>query len=113
MALSLAKIEPVNFGDFPAKPQMDKEMIMRVRALNIDQNDFDPAIELLSRCFGVENTERIREFMKKNMFYLDFIQLQVYLTQGEKGLVSLNQRMDRMIDEQMKQKLAEEKIKDE
>lgn len=107
MALTLSKIEAVKFGDFEVIPQMDKEQKLRVRNLEIKQDDFDEAIDILSRCFGSENTEKVREFMSKHMFYLDFIRLKTYLTQGESGLKSLDDRMDRAMDKEMEKKLSE------
>lgn len=115
MALTLAKIEAVKFGDFELVPQMDKEQKLRIKELNIDQNDFTEAIDILSRCFGSENTERVREFMQKNMFYLDFVRLQTYLSQGESGLNSLDERMEKFMDKEMEKKIEESKkeVKDE
>lgn len=107
MAFNLAKIEAVSFGGFEVMPQMDKEQKLRVRSLEIDQSDFTEAIDILSKCFGSENTAQVREFMEKNMFYLDFVRLQTYLSQGESGLASLNERMDKFMDKEMERKMAE------
>lgn len=109
MALTLSKIEAVKFGDFEVVPQMDKEQKLRVRNLKIEQDNFEEAIDILSRCFGSENTEKVRDFMSNNMFYLDFMRLQTYLTQGESGLKSLDERMDRAIDKEMEKRMAETK----
>lgn len=109
MALTLSKIEAIKFGDFELTPQMDKEQKLRVRSLEIDQNDFSDAIDILSRCFGSDNTERVRRFMEKHMFYLDFVRLQTYLTQGESGLASLDERMDKFMEKEMEKKIQENK----
>lgn len=109
MALKLSKIEAIQFGDFAVTPQMDKEQKLRVSALTIDQHDFSEAIDVLARCFGSENTERVRTFMEKNMFYLDFVRLQTYLTQGESGLTSLDERMDKFMEKEMEKRIEEKK----
>lgn len=107
MALTLSKIDVVKFGDFELLPQMDKEQKMRVRSLEIKQDSYEDAIDVLARCFGSENTERVREFMEKHMFYLDFVRLQTYLTQGASGLESLDDRMEKMLDKEMDRRLEE------
>lgn len=108
MALTLSKIEAVKFGDFELTPQMDKEQKLRVRNLEIEQDNYDPAIDVLSRCFGSENTEKVREFMARNMFYMDFIRLKTYLSQGESGLKSLDERVDKFVEKEVEKKMAKE-----
>lgn len=106
MAISFDKLEAVGFGDFEVMPQMDKEQQLRVKALEIKDNNLDEAIEVLSACFGAENTAKIKEFMQKNMFQMDMIKLRTYLTQGNEGVKSLQSRMDRIIDKKMDEALA-------
>lgn len=103
MALQISKIEAVKFGDFELIPDIDKEQRLRVKNLEIHQDDYDEAIDILSRCFGSKNTEKVRKFMSKHMFYLDFVRLQTYLLQGESGLESLNENMDKLMAERMKE----------
>lgn len=109
MAFNLSKIEAVKFGDFELEPQMDREQLLRVRSLKIDQDDFSEASEVLSKCFGSENTVRVKEFMEKNMFYMDYIRLQTYLTQGNGGLADLDRRMDKIFDKQIDEYLEKNK----
>lgn len=109
MALKFSNIESVQFGDFAVAPQMDKEQKLRVSDLTINQDDFSEAIDLLSRCFGSENTEKVRAFMEKHMFYLDLVRLQTYLTQGESGLTSLDERMDKFMEKEMEKRIEEKK----
>lgn len=108
MALTLSKIEAVKFGDFEVIPQMDKEQKLRVRNLKIDQDNYEDAIDVLCRCFGSENSEKVREFMARNMFYMDFIRLKTYLSQGESGLKSLDERVDKFVEKEVEKKMAEE-----
>lgn len=109
MALELSTIEAVKFGDFEVVPQMDKEQALRVRSLKIDANDFTEAIDVLSKCFGAENTTRVKEFMEKNLFHLDFIKLQIYLTQGDQGLKEFKERMDMITEKQIDEYLETNK----
>lgn len=106
MALSLSKIEAVDFGGKAFTPQIDRTQMLRLRELKVNDDNLEEAREVLADCFGVHKAE-VKEFLEKNPFVLDYSRLQVYLTQGQSGLDNFEKRMDAFMEEQMK-KAAEE-----
>lgn len=100
MALTLAKIEAVKFGDFESVPKFGQEQKLRVQNLKISEDNLDEVRDTLSKCFG-DDADKVKAFMEKNMFLLDYTRLQVYLTQGQSGLDNFERRMDRFMDKEM------------
>ncbi len=100
MALTLAKIEAVRFGDFEVVPKFSQEQMLRVKNLKITEDNLEEARDVISKCFG-DDTEKVKIFMEKNLFLMDYTKLQVYLTQGQSGLDNFEKRMDRFMDKEM------------
>lgn len=100
MAFNFRKFEAVGFGDLQAMPKMDAELNLRVSSLEITNDNLDEVRDTLASCFG-EKAAEVKAFMKDNMFLMDFMRLQVYLTQGENGLKDFERRMDRVFDKQI------------
>lgn len=95
MSISFSKIEPVRFGDFEASPLVTAELKLRLAEIKIDaKSDNDEVISVLSRCFP-DAQERVREFMRENMYPADLSRLATYLTSGPQGLM----RYDQMIEQ--------------
>lgn len=101
MALSLSKIEAVDFGGLRVVPQIDRTQMLRLRELKITEDNLEEAREVLADCFGAHKVE-VKDFLEKAPFVLDYTRLQVYLTQGQSGLDSFEKRMDTFMNDQMK-----------
>lgn len=111
MAFNFSKIEAVRFGDFEVVPKMDREQKLRAQSVKVTEDNLEEVQDVLSACFGVD-AARVKEFMKANLFLQDYIQLQIYLTQGQRGLDSYNKRLDIAMEKEMDralEKLHEEK----
>lgn len=106
MALVFKEIESFKFGDLEVTPQMSTEQKLRVQNLKMAEGNEEEIREVLSACFGDKATE-VKIFMERNLFLLDYIQIQVYLTQGQAGLDSLNQRMDKYMDKKVDQLISQ------
>lgn len=100
MALTLSKIEAVKFGDFEVVPEFGQEQKLRVQNLRIKEDNLEEVRSTLSQCFGDKASE-VKAFMEKNMFMMDYVRLQIYLTQGQSGLDSYEKRLDRFMDKEM------------
>lgn len=100
MALTLAKIEAVRFGDFEVVPKFGQEQRKRVQNLRITEENLDEARDVIAACFG-DDSEKVKDFMKNNLFLMDYVKLQTYLTQGQFGLDSLEKRMNRYMDKEV------------
>lgn len=105
MALAFSKIEALKFGDLTVTPHMDAEKRLRVRNLKMKEANLPTIIETLSACFGDKASE-VAAFMKDNLFLMDLIQIQTYLSQGQTGLNALNDRMDKFMDKEIDKVLA-------
>lgn len=106
MALSLSKIEAVDFGGLKLVPQIDRTQMLRLRELKITEDNLDEAREILADCFGTHKAE-VKDFLEKNPFVLDYTRLQVYLTQGQNGLDGFEKRMDVFMEKQMKKAMED------
>lgn len=102
MALSLAKIEAVDFGGQAFVPQIDRTQRLRLKELKITENNLEEAREVLADCFGTHKAE-VKDFLEKAPFVLDYSRLQIYLTQGQSGLDNFEKRMDTFMENQMKE----------
>lgn len=100
MALTFSSIEALKFGNITAVPQMNAEQRLRVRNLDMKEENVPEIIDTLAACFGDKSAE-VKEFMTKNLFLMDFIQIQIYLTQGQTGLDALNARLDKFMDKRI------------
>lgn len=100
MALTLAKIEAVKFGDFEAVPKFGQEQKLRVQELKITEDNLDEVRNVLSACFG-DQAEKVKDFMRDNLFLMDYTRLQVYLTQGQSGLDSFERRLDNFMSKEL------------
>lgn len=101
MALSLSKIEAVDFGGLRVVPRIDRTQMLRLRELKITDDNLEEAREVLADCFGAHKAE-VKEFLANNPFLLDYSRLQVYLTQGQSGLDGFEKRMDKFMEENMR-----------
>lgn len=100
MALSLSKIEAVDFGGIQVIPKLDRTKLLRLREIEIKEENLDEAAEVLADCFGSHKAE-VEEFLKKNPFITNYTRLKIYLTQGQNGLDSYEKSMDTLMTEQM------------
>lgn len=100
MALSLSKIEAVDFGGKAFVPKIDRTQMLRLRELKVNDENLEEAQEVLADCFGVHKAE-VKEFLENNPFILDYSRLQIYLTQGQSGLDGFEKRMDAFMMEQL------------
>lgn len=102
MALSLSKIEAVDFGGLKVEPKIDRTQMLRLRELKVSDDNLEEAQEILADCFGAHKAE-VKEFLIKNPFVMDYAKLQVYLTQGQGGLESFERRLDSFMEKQMEE----------
>lgn len=102
MALNFNAIEAIGFGNLKVKPQMTKELELRVKNLKINEANREEAIEILSSCFGSYATE-VKQFMQENMHEYDLIELSMYLAHGDRGLENFRSIMQKSMDKQMDQ----------
>ncbi len=100
MALTLAKIEAVKFGDLEVVPKFGKEQELRVRNLKITEDNLEEVAEVMSQCFGAYAAD-VKDFMLKNLFIMDYTRLHIYLTQGQSGLDSFEKRLDSYMEKEM------------
>ncbi|MCM1218198.1 MAG: hypothetical protein NC548_27245 [Lachnospiraceae bacterium] len=100
MALTFKKIEAFNFGGLKVEPQMTQELDLRVRNLKITTDNLNEARKTLASCFGT-NANEVEEFMAKNLFLLDLVKIQVYLTQGDSGLQAYEARMEKFLNKEV------------
>ena len=68
--------------------------------LRIKEDNLEEVRSTLSQCFG-DNASEVKAFMEKNMFMMDYVRLQIYLTQGQSGLDNYEKRLDRFMDKEM------------
>lgn len=106
MALNFSKIEPVQFGDLKVDPEVNPEKRLRLQSLKITEDNLDEARELLSSCFG-KHADTVSTFMKDNLFLRDYLELQVYLTQGASGLDSFRSRIEKALDDKMSEAMKD------
>jgi len=100
MAYTISKKEPVSFGGLELMPEVNAEKRLRLEGLKITEDNLDEARALLASCFG-EHQAEVSEFMAANMFMRDYLELQVFLLQGSKGLDAYRSRVEKMLDEKM------------
>lgn len=113
MALAFSKIEALKFGNLEVVPQMGAEQRLRVKTLEMKEENIEEIREVLSACFG-EKAAEVKAFMEANLFLFDLMQIQIYLSQGQSGLDNLNKRMDKFMDKKIEQLVdKEEAAKDE
>lgn len=105
MAFNFTKLEPVGFGDFKAMPKLTQELRLRLERLKFKtEADAEKAINVLAECFGDKST-KVKTFMRDNFVPMDYMRLQVYLLQGDKGLEDLERRMDALFMDRVKEDL--------
>lgn len=102
MALHFNAVEAVGFGDLKVKPQMTRELELRVKNLQITENNLSEAIDTLSSCFGAQAME-VKQFMQENMHEYDLVELSVYLLHGDSGLNNLRNVMQRTMNKHMEE----------
>lgn len=86
VSLKFEKIKKIQFGDLKVMPQMNQELELRVRGLNLSTEDgIAEAKDVLSSCFG-ENKEAVRQFMDSNMKSVNLSVLQAYLIGGNQAV---------------------------
>lgn len=100
MALNFNPIEAVGFGKLKVKPQMTKELELRVKNLKINEANREEVIEILSSCFGTYSTE-VKAFMQENMHEYDLVELSLYLAHGDRGLENFRNIMQKSMDKEM------------
>lgn len=110
MALTFNKLEPVRFGEIVAMPVLSQELKLRVQQLKPEADNMEETRNILSECFG-EKSMAVKEFMRENFSNMDYIRLQVYLLNGDKGLEDIERRMDIVSTEEMRKAMQKAKQK--
>lgn len=113
MALKIAGIEPVEFGERKCKPQMDADKRLRLRQLSYKtKNDLTKAAEVIARCFP-EDEDFVRDFLENNAGVQDFQLVALYLSGGQQALDTYHAAYDKLIAEAVeKTKNGEEDAED-
>lgn len=102
MAYAFKKLEPVAFGDLVVMPKLTAEIKLRIRQFKVTETNMDELRDLLSQCFESAR-EEVKGFMRDNFSDIDYMRLQAYLLDGEKGVADLERRMDTVVTETMKE----------
>lgn len=85
--LKFEEIKKIQFGELKVLPQMDKDLELRVRSLNMGTFEgVQEAKEVLSACFGTENQAPIKAFMDSHMKPINLSVLQAYLLGGTQAV---------------------------
>lgn len=106
MALTFKEIESFKFGDLEVKPQLTAELKLRVRSLTMKEENEPEIRGVLASCFGDKAAE-VKAFMERNLCLMDYVQIQVYLTQGQNGLDRMNAQMSKLMEKSLEKSLAE------
>lgn len=108
MALKIAGIEPVEFGERKCKPQMDADKRLRLSQLNYKtKNDIAKAVEEIAKCFP-DDEEFVQEFLTNNAGTQDIQLVALYLRAGEQALNTYQQAFDKLINEAVEKANTEE-----
>ena len=100
MGLKFSKLEPVQFGDIVAMPEVSEETKLRLYGLSFSTlEQTNEAIDLMSSCFKDKQSE-IKEFMKTMNNY-ELNQLQAYLMGGQALLEKLEKQIDAAITKEL------------
>ena len=106
ISAGFSSINPGRFGDFEAMPNINSEMKLRLKTLQIKgEQDVENAISIMSKCF--DEQEKVREFMEKNMFAADFLRLRAFLAEGPQGLKQYDDAIKSAIDKEVDAAIAE------
>lgn len=93
MALEFKKKEAIVFGDLKVAPELNTELELRVRSLDLKtEAGVEEAKTILSSCFG-ENATKVKAFMDENMSAADLGLLQSYLVNGPTILSMLTKEL--------------------
>lgn len=86
MTLKFSGLKPVEFGDNAYKPILDADKRLRLSQLKFATNaQIEDADKVLASCFGSSEAE-VLDFLRSDMPVAEKQLLQIYLTQGERGL---------------------------
>lgn len=113
MALKIAGIEPVEFGDRKCKPQMDADKRLRLSQLKFEtKNDLAKAAEQIARCFP-DDENYVREFLENNAGVQDFQLVVMYLRGGQQALDTYQAAYEKLIAEAVeKTKIGDDNAED-
>lgn len=96
MALKFNKLEPIEFGDKKYQPTVSPEtrrrIVLEMAQPSTAEND-EVAIDTICHCFGDKSNE-VKEFINANIGQNGIKTLQLYLTEGDKGLEALNKSIE-------------------
>ena len=84
MALKLKTLKAIEFDDdFTLTPKVTAELKLRLQDLKFDSADnIKNGIEVISKCFGVDDRERVKQFLDEHATVLGLYQIQAYLAYG-------------------------------
>lgn len=84
MALKLKKLKAIEFDeDFTLTPKVTTELKLRLQELKFDSTDnIKNGIEVISKCFGEDDRERVKEFLDQHATVMGLYQIQAYLAYG-------------------------------
>ena len=84
MALKLKKLKAIEFDDdFTLTPKVTAELKLRLQDLKFDSADnIKNGIEVISKCFGEDDRERVKQFLDEHATVLGLYQIQAYLAYG-------------------------------
>lgn len=88
MALMLKQLEPVQFGDFTARPVVNMENMLRLSQTKLNTADGrESAVKVMAECFP-EDRERVEQFVA-GLPVMELARLQTYLVGGQTALDAL------------------------
>ena len=88
------KLEAIRFGDMVAQPIVDIEQRLRLQNIKLDEpSGVREAITVISECFS-DKSDKVKEYIEKNLSIVDIAQLQVYLVGGQKMLDKVNKDLE-------------------
>ena len=84
MALKLKKLKAIEFDDdFTLTPKVTAELKLRLQDLKFDSADnIKNGIEVISKCFGEDDRERVKQFLDEHATVLGLYQIKAYLAYG-------------------------------
>lgn len=84
MALKLKKLKAIEFDDdFTLTPKVTTDLKLRLQELKFDSADnIKNGIEVISKCFGEDDRERVKQFLDEHATVLGLYQIQAYLAYG-------------------------------
>lgn len=99
--LSFDGIQPVMFGGKDCMPSLDAELRLRIQNLKFDTDaDRAHSDEVLAKAFP-KDRDYVEDFLKKQMSDMEKQKLQAYLLGGMSAVRTLDQAIERVMNQAM------------